>query len=197
MYSSVIKFYNYSDSTVTTTVYQAILSLMYHAPSPGKPPLKRAAKPKRPKSAIAGKNAKERPRAKKVLKSKFIRRKATNKSDDRRRVTPGLDKKAGPDETACLRLLMEYPFNQFFINFVCFIRDKLFSYFEVYSASQSRKVVTSKNELRNMRENFLDFDAAMESKISILRDMCNTASDDFNRFMLNVILKCAHERANR
>ena len=29
MYSSLLKYYNYPDSTVTTTVYQAILSLMY------------------------------------------------------------------------------------------------------------------------------------------------------------------------
>lgn len=189
------KFYNYSDTTVTTTAYQSILSLMFYSHSGTR---SQAGKPssKRPKSAITVKNPKKCKKVQNQLKSKFIKRKPNNKSGENCGLTPGLDDLPSQDRSASLRLLIEFPFNQFFINFVCFIRDKLLSYFEVFSEEHPNKVVSSKKDLRNMREHFLDFEANMESKVSILRDMCQTDCAHFNQFMLNVILKWVPREAN-
>ena len=92
-------------------------------------------------------------------------------------------------ESNCLNLLMEYPFNQFFINFVCFIRDSLLFYFETYSEEHSVKLISNHKDLKTINDHFLDFDAKLEPKISILRDMCNTVSQKFNNFVRNIILK--------
>ena len=92
-------------------------------------------------------------------------------------------------EQHCLQILMEYPFNQFFINFVCFIRDSLLSYFEIYSNEHHKKIISTFKDLKDINDNFLDFEATLEPKISILKDMCHTVSDSFNNFIRNIILK--------
>lgn len=89
----------------------------------------------------------------------------------------------------CLQLLMEYPFNAFFVNFVCYIRDSLFKYFEEAENKRSGKNQIGVKEYSLIKEGFLDFESQMEPLISILKDMCNTADPNFNDFIRNIILR--------
>jgi DNA replication protein DnaD len=84
---------------------------------------------------------------------------------------------------------MEYPFNQFFVNFVCFIRDSLLFYFDSFSKTHEKKIISTEKDLKMINDNFLDFDAKLEPQISILKDMCNTSSEEFNNFIRNIIFK--------
>ena len=96
-------------------------------------------------------------------------------------------------ETNCLQILMEYPFNQFFINFVCYIRDSLFFYFDIFSKDHENKIISTQKQLKNNNDHFLDFEAKLEPLISILRDMCHTVSDEFNKFIRNIILRFVYD----
>lgn len=89
----------------------------------------------------------------------------------------------------CLQLLKEYPFNAFFFNFVCYIRDSLFSYFEFAELKREGNNNVDEKEYKVIKDGFLDFEAQMEPKISILKDICNTKNEDFNSFMRNIILR--------
>lgn len=90
----------------------------------------------------------------------------------------------------CLQLLMEYPFNAFFINFVCYIRDSLFNYFENTELNREGKNNIEEKDYRLLQDNLLDFEAQMEPLICILKDMCNTKNQEFNSFMQNIIMRC-------
>lgn len=91
----------------------------------------------------------------------------------------------------CLQLLMEYPFNAFFVNFVCYIRDSLFKYFEEAEAKRQGKNLVGAKEYSLIKEGFLDFESQMEPLISILKDMCNTGDARFNDWIRNIILRWA------
>ena len=99
------------------------------------------------------------------------------------------NKKNEESGNPCLDLLKEYPFNIFFINFICHIRDSLLYYFEDFSQDYENRNISTKKALKFINDNFLDFDAKMEPKIQILKDMCNTKCKDFNKFIKNLILK--------
>jgi len=89
----------------------------------------------------------------------------------------------------CLQLLMEYPFNAFFVNFVCYIRDSLFRYFEDAEKKREGTNQVGAKEYALIKEGFLDFESQMEPLISILKDMCNTSDPKFNDFIRNIILR--------
>lgn len=89
----------------------------------------------------------------------------------------------------CLQLLTEYPFNAFFVNLVCYIRDSLFKHFEQDRTGEAATVDAKQYAL--VKERFLDFEAQMEPVISILRDMCNTSDPQFNDFVRNIIVRWA------
>lgn len=86
---------------------------------------------------------------------------------------------------------MEYPFNSFFVNFVCYIRDSLFKHFEESELKRNGKNTVSAKEYAQINEHFLDFESQMEPMISILRDMCNTTDERFNDFIRNIIVRWA------
>ena len=92
-------------------------------------------------------------------------------------------------ENLCLNLLREYPFNSFFINFICYIRDSLFNYFKSSEEKRNGQNVTNQKEYVLIKETFIDFESQMEPMISILKDMCNTVDEDFNDFIRNLILR--------
>ena len=89
----------------------------------------------------------------------------------------------------CTQLLMEYPFNAFFVNFVCYIRDSLFKYFEEAEKKREGNNSVGAKEYALIKEGFLDFESQMEPLISILKDMCNTPDENFNDFIRNIILR--------
>lgn len=89
----------------------------------------------------------------------------------------------------CLQLLQEYPFNGFFINFVCFIRDSLFQFFEKIEKKREGNHQLDEKGFKNFKEDLIDFESQIEPMISILKDMCNTSSASFNDFIRNIILK--------
>ena len=84
---------------------------------------------------------------------------------------------------------MEYPFNAFFVNFVCYIRDSLFKYFEEAEQKRKGKNNITAKEYAGVKENFLDFESQIEPMISILKDMCNTKDERFNDFIRNIIVR--------
>lgn len=89
----------------------------------------------------------------------------------------------------CLQLLMEYPFNAFFVNFVCYIRDSLLRHFEEAELKRAGKRKIGAKEYALIKEGLLDFEGQLEPMISILRDMCNTPDQRFNDFIRNIILR--------
>lgn len=86
-------------------------------------------------------------------------------------------------------LLMEYPFNLFFVNLVCYIRDTLFKYFENVEEERGGENSVDEKQLYLIKENYVDFKSQMEPLISILQDMCNTQNEVFNQFIHNIILR--------
>ena len=84
---------------------------------------------------------------------------------------------------------MEYPFNTFFVNFVCYIRDSLFKHFETVELKREGKHSLGAKEYSLVKEGFLDFEGQIEPMISILRDMCRTGDDRFDSFIRNIIVR--------
>lgn len=84
---------------------------------------------------------------------------------------------------------MEYPFNAFFVNFVCYIRDSLFKYFEDSENKRNGKNNVGMKEYSLIKEGYLDFESQIEPLISILKDMCNTTDEKFNDFIRNIIIR--------
>lgn len=84
---------------------------------------------------------------------------------------------------------MNYPFNSFFINLICNIRDSLLNFFQDFSKNLKSEKINTEEENRKLNELFLDFNAKMEPKIQILNDMCQTEFLKFNQFIKNLILK--------
>jgi len=132
-----------------------------------------------PSESMAALNPKGGQRSSSITQSRRIK-----KSSSRNRGTFYLNNR----DNFCLQLLMEYPFNAFFVNFVCYIRDSLFKYFEEAELKRNGKNLIGVKEYSLIKEGFLDFEGQIEPMISILKDMCNTADNRFNDFIRNIII---------
>ena len=206
-----MRFYNYPDPIVRTTIYQAILNLLHKstfALTPEKKQKKNSSQKTHKRTLStnlatlqvstsssqskgelsptpgAGFSRKGHQRSLSISRGNPIKR-----SSSRNRGTFYLNN----SDNFCLKLLMEYPFNAFFVNFVCYIRDSLLKHFEEAELKRAGKKDVGVKEYSLIKEGFLDFESQIEPMISILRDMCKTSDRQFNDFVRNIILRCSDQ----
>lgn len=125
-----MKFYNYPDPSVRTTIYQSILNFLH--------------KPK--------------------------------------------DSQSQNNQNICLELLQEFPFNCFFINLICYVRDSLLLFFQNIENEREGNNALDQKAFELQKECVIDFEGQFESLIYIIKDMASTTSKSFNSFMKGVIL---------
>ena len=163
-----------------TTVYQSILNLLHNQKQLNKPKSQKdfnKSFSKNSESSVIENNKNHK-------RSTSITRTLKKSSSRSKSITF-----VQSSDNFCLQLLQEYPFNSFFINFVCYIRDSLINYFGDLEAKREGNHLLNEKDFASNKEALMDFESQIEPLLSILKDMCNTSSVSFNDFMRNIILK--------